>query len=145
VLRTLFSSEEFFNPKYRGNRLKSPLRQVVSAVRATGAEPRDTAALAGAVAALGQPLFAAGAPDGYPVTTAAWLKPLEVARRVSLAGDLVSRRLPVLPAKTPGLSVPTLLDTLGPSISVATRKAVDKTRDHLGAALILASPDFMRY
>lgn len=146
VLRTLLTSETFFEAAYRGNRLKSPLRQVVSAVRATGAAPRHTAALAGALADLGQPLFQAGPPEGYPVVSAAWLKPEAVARRVTLAGDLVSGRLPVLPPKTPGLAVPALLDTLGPGISAGTRQAVAKADKAVpGSALLLASPDFMHY
>lgn len=145
VLRTLFTSAEFFEPKYRGNRLKSPLRQVVSLVRASGAAPRDTAALAGALAGLGQPLFEAGAPGGYPVTSAAWRKPEGVARRVALAGDVVSGRLPILPPRPPGLVTDALLDTLGPAISAATRRAADKVPQRLGPAVLLASPDFMRY
>jgi uncharacterized protein (DUF1800 family) len=145
VLRSLFSSPEFFDPKYRGNRLKSPLRQVVSLVRASGAVPRDTAGLAGALAGLGQPLFEAGAPDGYPATGAAWLKPEGVVRRVSLAGDLVSRRLPVIPPGSEGLVLGRLLETLGPGIGAATRQAATRAPDGLGAAVLLASPDFMRY
>jgi uncharacterized protein (DUF1800 family) len=145
VLRSLFTSPEFFDPKYRGNRLKSPLRQVVSLVRATGAEPRDTAALAGVLAGLGQPLYEAGTPEGYPAADSAWLKPESVARRVALVGDLVSGRLPVIPAATPVLALPALLETLGPGIGAATRQAAAKTSDGLGPALLLASPDFMRY
>ncbi len=145
VLRALFSSPEFFDPKYMGNRLKTPLRQVVSAVRATGSAPRNTAALAGALAGLGQPLFAADGPEGYPATSAPWLKPESLAGRVAFAGDLVSGRLPVLEAKPGGLSATALAETLGGTLSAKTRQAAAKAPAGLGAAVILGSPDFMRY
>jgi len=145
VLRALFSSPEFFDPKYMGKRFKSPVRQAISAVRATGAVPADTAALAGVLVGLGQPLFAAGGPEGYPAAGAAWIKPEGVARRISLAGDLVSGRLPALPRGAAGLRVPALAETLGSGLSAATRAAAAKAPGNLGAAVLLASPDFMRY
>lgn len=145
VLRALFASPAFFSPKYLGNRVKSPLRQVVSAVRASGAVPVDTAALAGALVGLGQPLYAAGGPEGYPAVSAVWLKPAGVARRIGFAGDLASGRLPVISRDAPGLGVPALIKTLGPGLSAATRTAATKAKGTRGAAVLLASPDFMRY
>jgi len=145
VLRTLFSSPEFFSAAYMGNRFKSPLRQAVSAVRAVGALPVDTAALAGALVGLGQPLYAAGGPEGYTTVSSAWIKPAGVAWRIAFAGDVASRRLPVIPRGTPGLGVPALIKTLGPGLSAATRAAAAKAQGEHGVAVLLASPDFMRY
>lgn len=143
VLRTLFASPEFFDAKYRGGRVKSPLRQAVSAVRALGAIPTDTAALAGALAELGQPLFAADGPEGYPAASAAWQKPEALPRRVSFAGDLAAGRLPGLGPPAQG-GVAALADTLGPTLSASVRQAADKAGKG-GVGLVLASPDFLQY
>ncbi len=144
TLRTLFSSPEFFDPKYMGNRLKPPLRHAVSAARALGCVPGDTAALAGALAGLGQPLYAADGPEGYPGASAPWLKPEALARRVAFAGDMAFGRIPGLGlAERP--SVGNLADTLGPALSPAATQAAGRARAGAGPAVILASPDFMRY
>ena len=145
VLRALLTSPEFFDPRFRGNRYKTPLRQLVSAVRAVGAEPRNTAALAGTLADLGQPLYEAALAEGHPATGVAWLKPDNVVRRVALAGDLASGRLPVLGSRPGGLSVAALTGTLGPGLTPATRQAAAKVPEALGPAVLLGSPDFMRY
>jgi uncharacterized protein (DUF1800 family) len=143
VLRTLFASPEFFDGKYRGGRVKSPLRQAVSAVRALGVAPVDTAALAGAVAELGQPFFAADGPEGYPPAAGPWQKPEALPRRVSFAGDLAAGRLPGLGGAAKG-GVAALVGTLGPNLSPAVGQAAAKAGDN-GAGVILASPDFLRF
>ena len=143
VLRTLFTSEAFFDAKYRGGRIKSPLRQVVSAVRAMGLAPADTAALAGALAGLGQPLFAADGPEGYPMASALGQKPEALPRRVSFAGDLAAGRLAGL-GSAATVTVQTLAGALGPNLSPAVEQAAAKAGND-GAGVILASPDFLRY
>jgi len=143
VLRTLFTSDEFYDAKYRGARIKSPLRHVVSAVRALGATPTDTAALAGALAELGQPLFAADGPEGYPAAAAPWQKPDALPRRVSFAGDLAAGRIAGLGLKALGGDA-ALVETLGPTLSAGARQAADKAGSG-GVGLILASPEFLQY
>jgi uncharacterized protein (DUF1800 family) len=140
VLRALFASPEFQDEKYRGNRVKSPLRQVVSAVRALGASPVDAAGLVGCLAALGQPLPTAEASDGVLTPTAQWSRPEALPRRVSFAGDLAAGRIIGMPppAKTDPAE---LARTLGPTLSPTTRQSAER----LGCAVILASPDFLRY
>ncbi len=145
TLLALFGSPEFFDPKYAGGRLKSPLRQVVSAVRALGGVPTDTAALAGELVALGQPLYAAEGPEGYGLASSVWLKPELLPRRVTFAGDLAGGRLPGLGLKKQRPSEASLVETLGPTLSQETRQAAQRTSGDIGAAVILGSPDFMRY
>lgn len=143
VLRTLFYSDEFSDAKYRGGRCKSPLRQVVSAARALGLTPTDTVGLAGALDGLGQPLFAADGPEGYPLASAPWLRPEALPRRVSFAGDLAAGRIAGL-GPVPADSAAALVETLGPGLSQNTRRALEKAGGN-AAALVLASPDFLFY
>lgn len=145
TLRALVDSPEFFDPKYMAGRLKPPLRQAVSAVRAVGGKPGDATALAGALVGLGQPLYEADGPEGYPVAAAAWLKPDGLVRRVSFAGDLVAGRIPGLGLKAGKVSQAALAETLGPSLSEATRQGAMRAPGDVGAAILLSSPDFMRY
>ena len=144
VLRTLFTGPEFFDPKYSGGRIKSPLRQVVSAARAVGANPTDASSLAGVLASLGQPLYEADGPEGYPVTTGHWNKSDGLMRRVSFAGDLVAGRIPGLGLAPAALKTAELAETLGPTAADNVRQAAAKAGP-LGPAVLLAAPDFMRY
>lgn len=144
TLRTLFTSPEFFDPKYAGGRFKSPLRQVVSAVRAVGAKVEDATALAGVLAGLGQPLYEAGGPEGYPVATGYWQKTDRFIRRVTFAGDLAGGHIPGLDFTSRMAKVSSLATTLGATVSEATVRAADKV-GAIGPAMLLASPDFMRY
>lgn len=145
TLRALFESPEFLDPKYMGNRFKSPLRQVVSAVRATGLPPGDTTALAGCLAGLGQPFYAADSPEGYPVASSAWLKPDALVRRVTFAGDLAAGRIPGFKPAAAKLSCDALANALGPDVDAHTRQVAEKAGADVGLAVILASPEAMRY
>ena len=143
TLRALFQSPEFFDPKYMGNRFKPPLRQVVSAVRATGVGPGDTTALAGVLAGLGQPFYAADGPEGYGAASGAWLKPDAVVRRVTFAGDLTAGRIPGVKPDKP--SAKALAATIGPDVDAHTCGVAEKAGGAVGAAVILAAPESMRY
>jgi len=145
VLRTLFTCNEFYDAKYRGGRFKSPLRQVVSSVRALGGKAADTTALAGILAGLGQPLYAAEGPEGYAGASAPWLKPDGLVNRVAFAGDLVAGRIVGLGLTGNPISQASLAETLGPLLSPDARQAVAHVSGEVGAAVLLASPDFMRY
>lgn len=145
VLRTLFTSQEFFDPNFAGSRFKPPLRQAVSAVRALGITPTDTTALAGKLLDMGEPFFASSAPEGYPLASGPWLTPDAVMRRITFAGDLAAGRIAGLgsPAERP--SVDALIQTVGPGFSERARQAAGQDKDRVGLALLLASPGFMRY
>lgn len=145
TLRTLFTSPEFYEPKYMGNRFKSPLRQVVSAVRAAGGGATDATALAGVLAGLGQPLYAVDGPEGYPVAAGPWLTPEAVVRRVTFAGDLAAGRIPGLGLGPGKISRDALAATLGPTLSEATLRLAGKAAAEVGPAVILAAPESMRY
>jgi uncharacterized protein (DUF1800 family) len=88
-----------------------------------------------ALAAAGQPLFGAATPDGYKNTAAAWRNPEALTQRVQLATTLSSRT---------GVKPETLLNTLGASVSEATRRTLAGEPAGQQVALLLASPDFMK-
>ena len=159
VLKTLFARAEFRDPAAFGTRFKTPLRYVVSSVRATGATVRNFRPVYGMMMQLGQPLYGCQTPDGYKCTKSAWLNPEAMTRRVTYAVALAAGRLPLSqipetngPPQRPGKPVPgneppadanALIATLG-GISNKTKAVVTNAAPELRAALVLGSPDFMR-
>ncbi len=73
VLTSLVTSTDFWRNAAADEMVKTPFRLVVSALRASGAEVEDTAALAAWVTRLGQPLYAYQDPSGYPRSSSYWL------------------------------------------------------------------------
>jgi uncharacterized protein (DUF1800 family) len=90
VLRTIFESPEFWSRRALRAKLKSPLELVAGSVRSLGARVDDPMALARAVARIGQPLFAAQPPTGYPDDAAAWLSSGALLARIDFGLALAS-------------------------------------------------------
>jgi len=156
VLRTLFESAEFWEPAHMGNKFKTPYRYVVSALRASESEVVNVRPLAGALSRLGMPLYECQTPDGYKNTEETWLNPDALTRRINFATALASGRFPLdRPADTDGqygmgkrgtmVDAERLMSTLGSSLSMHTRDVAVNSQPGLRAALLLGSPDFMRY
>ncbi len=91
----------------------------------------------------GMPLHGCQTPDGYKNTEAAWLNPDATTRRVTFATALGSGRLPM--SETGPVDALRLMDTIGPMLSARTRAVIAGAEPPLRSALILGSPDFMRY
>jgi uncharacterized protein (DUF1800 family) len=119
-------------------KLRTPADFVLAAMRATQA-PVPPPARVGAFSTLGQPLFAAPAPNGWPDTASAWTAPEALLRRIEWATQ-VAARMPAPPDPR------ALLDaTLGEAADAPLRDAVrgaPSVRD--GVMLVLASPAFQR-
>jgi uncharacterized protein (DUF1800 family) len=173
VLRTLFSSEEFWDGRYYNTKFKTPYEYVVSAVRATGTPVLNMRPLAGAMTALGMPLYGCQTPDGYKNTEEAWLNPDAMMTRLSFATALGVGRLPLeLPAnafavedepspargemrraamvapREPGAMMQEpdaaqVAMTLGGLFSARTTRAIEAAPPQLRAPMILGSPEFM--
>ena len=94
VLRAIFTSPDFWAPQAARSKVKTPLEFLVSAVRATGAEPDETSRLAQVVARLGQPLYLQPAPTGYAETQAQWVNSGALLARMNAAVALAADRLP---------------------------------------------------
>jgi uncharacterized protein (DUF1800 family) len=94
VLRAIFTSPDFWAPQAVRAKVKTPLEFVVSAVRATGAEPDSTLRLAQVVGRLGEPLYVQPAPTGYPESQAQWVNSGALLGRMNAAVALAAGRLP---------------------------------------------------
>ena len=143
LLAALFSSPEFRDPAMHRAKFKNPYRYVLSSLRATGQNSLDVRLMLGALLQQGMPLHGCATPDGYKNTEVAWLNPDATTRRVAFATALGSGRLPMADAAP--VDDARLMATLGPMLSDRTRTVVNQAEPLLRSALILGSPDFMRY
>lgn len=96
VLATLFASPEFWSRKYYRSKVKTPEEFVLSAVRATGGEVRNSAPVLQAMDELGMPFYGCQTPNGYPWTGRSWLNAGDLLGRMNIALALASNRLGVL-------------------------------------------------
>jgi uncharacterized protein (DUF1800 family) len=162
LLKTLFSSAEFQDPKFYQAKFKTPYQYVLSAVRATGVEVRNVRPLYTMLQQLGMPLYGCQSPDGYKNTKEAWLNPDAMTRRLSFATALASGRIPLSASppeslgrraarqdRSQGSMIATALDpiqltqTLGNGFSLKTQQAIANNPPALQSALLLGSPEFM--
>jgi len=135
VTRSLIESDEFWSAEAMGAKFKSPYQYLISSLRAVDAPIAQPQALLQALAQAGQPLYGAATPDGYKNTAAAWRNPEALTQRVQWATTLSSRY---------PLGAQALLNTLGASVSAATRATLAGEPAPQQMALLLASPDFMK-
>ena len=95
VVRTIFTSAEFASSQTYRAKIKTPFEYVVSAVRALGGsvDSRGGLELARASARLGQPLYEAQPPTGYPDRAEPWVNSGALVARINYATALAQRRL----------------------------------------------------
>jgi uncharacterized protein (DUF1800 family) len=136
VLRTLFVSTGF--RASLGTKFKDPLHFTLSALRlALDTQPLpdfQTAAqpVIGALARMGEPLYARATPDGYPLTRTDWASSGQLATRFEMARAI-------------GYRVPGRIwdEPIGP-LGAATREALAQAASpREWNMLLLASPEFM--
>jgi uncharacterized protein (DUF1800 family) len=126
MLRVIFASPEFLAPDGYGAKIKKPTEFVVSAVRAVGATPsaRGGGALARASAEIGEGLYEAQPPTGYPDRAEAWVNPGALLARMNFALALAEGRVP-------GVSV-----DVGALVAGADRHKPEAVLERLLAVLI---------
>ena len=93
VLRTMFSSPEFWSPDAYRAKVKTPLEFVVSAVRATGAEVSEAQPLVGQLNQLGMPLYGMQPPTGYSMKAESWVNSSALLARMNFALALAAGKL----------------------------------------------------
>ena len=156
TLGALLRSDEF--RAATGQKVKLPLRALVSAARALGAQVEEPQALARQLRALGQPFFGWPAPDGYPQAGAAWANTGGMLARWNLAFALAEGRVRGVTAdlrRFAGADLAALVDAAGagllgaPLPAPARAALLDYARGRRPAAalsgvvgLVLASPAF---
>ena len=94
VMRTMLESKEFWSEGAYKSKLKSPLELVASALRATGSEVRNGAALAGVLQQMGQPLYRKQEPTGYSNNGEDWVSSNALLARMNFAVALRKDRVP---------------------------------------------------
>ncbi len=143
VMTELLKSPEFRDPKYFNAKYKSPFRYVVSTIRAANVQPRDYKPLERFLRQQGMPLYGCLTPDGYKNTRVAWLNPDSLVRRTSFANGLATGKYKG--SEGSAVDWQQLSTTLGETLSPNTQEVVSKAPPDLKSALVLGSPDFMRY
>jgi len=146
VLKTLIDSPEFFAPESYLAKVKKPLEFVASALRAIGSETQMTHQLLRYVGRMGEPLFLAQPPTGFPDVASSWISPDMLLTRMNFAADLVGNRLPgsrVAPDRLKDKDA--FLRLFAPDgLSPATRAALAESEGQQAIALVMAAPEFQR-
>jgi len=173
MLRTIFTSPEFYAAPLRHAKVKTPFELVASAVRALDghADVRAAQQLARAVGEMGERLYQATSPTGHADRAEAWVSAASLLARMNFALALSAGRYPGLrlglDKLAPGVDRSTPRQTLDRLLAVIlhddvtpetravltqqvaitdandTRTGSSADRDRL-AALVLGSPEFQR-
>ena len=96
VLRTMFTSPEFWSRDAFRAKVKTPLEFVVSSVRATDTDASHPGALVLALNQLGMPLYGDQPPTGYSNDNTPWVSSSALISRMNFALALASNKLPQL-------------------------------------------------
>jgi len=146
VIRAIADAPEFYSAQAYRAKVKKPLEFVASALRATNAETRVTPQLLRYLGRMGEPLFLAQPPTGYPDVGASWTSPDMLLTRMNFAADLTANRLDgtrVSPAVL--RDTQSFVRLIAPdSLSPTTGAALSETEGADALALLLAAPEFQR-
>lgn len=93
VLRTMFTSPEFWAADTYRAKVKTPLEFVVSSLRASGADVTDAAPTVRQLQNMGMPLYGMQPPTGYSMQASTWVNSSALLGRMNFALALTSGRL----------------------------------------------------
>ncbi len=93
VLRVMFTSPEFFAVENYRAKIKTPFEMTVSAVRAIGAETAGGPQFHRWIAQMGEALFMAQPPTGYPDTAEHWVNTGALLERMNFALALAANKI----------------------------------------------------
>jgi uncharacterized protein (DUF1800 family) len=146
VILTIMDAPEFFSPVVYRAKVKKPLEFVASALRVTEADTRVTPQLLRYLARMGEPLFLAQPPTGYPDIAASWVSPDMLLTRMNFATELIANRVVGARVRGEALSdTQKFIRLVAPdSLSSATRAALTDTAGPDSLAILLAAPEFQR-
>jgi uncharacterized protein (DUF1800 family) len=119
-------------------KLRTPTEYVIASVRALEVAPDQMPNLAGILAGLGQPLWAAPAPNGWSDRAADWAGPEAMLRRIDWASGFAGRVGNRDVVEIAG-------NALGPLLRPETYEAIRRAGSRRDAmTLLLTSPEFQR-
>jgi uncharacterized protein (DUF1800 family) len=170
VYVALFRSAEFWSEQAFNGKTKTPLEFAVSAVRALGGTTYGDAPLMKALDGMGEPLYRAQPPTGWPEVATPWVNAGALVTRINFALALTAGRIPgtevVLPPEPKGTSATALVDALARAVlhqplSETTRSTLLRAVGHgendvmpdgearpvdqsKVAGLLLGSPEFQK-
>ncbi|MBY0551093.1 MAG: DUF1800 domain-containing protein [Candidatus Obscuribacterales bacterium] len=143
VLRTLFQRHEFWDPQYRSAKFKSPQRYLTSALRASALLTEPGRPLFSFLLSTGQPIYGCLTPDGYKNTKDAWLNPDGLLKRVTLANEMSTGQM--AGARGRAADPRRVVNAIGKGMEAKTRAAFAKAPEGMKSAVLLSSPEFMKY
>jgi len=94
LLRAIVESPEFFSPETVQAKVKKPLEFIASSLRSVGAETNASPALLRYLVRMGEPLFLAQPPTGFPDVGSTWVSPDMLLARINFVTDLSNNRIP---------------------------------------------------
>jgi len=94
VLRTMFTSPEFWAADSYRAKVKTPLEFVASSVRASGVEVQNALPLVQFLNRMGMPLYGMQPPTGYSMKGETWVNSAALLTRMNFALQLGSGKLP---------------------------------------------------
>ncbi len=155
VLTALFDSPEFWDAKYAASKYKTPLRAMVSTLRAAGRPVTEVDSLAATLADMNMPLYDAKFPSGYKDARDTWLTSEIMLKQLLFADRAGAGLLPCWGAtgkeaawqyqpSTP-LDAASLAATMGITPSVATGNVLDACSPRIKAGVLLGSPEGLTY
>jgi uncharacterized protein (DUF1800 family) len=93
MLKTIFTSPEFYAPESYRAKIKSPFELAVSAARAIGAETVNARQMAQFIAKMGQPLYLYQPPTGYPDRAEQWVNTGALLERLNFGLALSANKI----------------------------------------------------
>ncbi len=119
-------------------KLRTPQEYVIACLRALGTAPDQVPGIGGLVGGLGEPLFQAPFPIGWPDRAADWAGPEAMLQRVDFSYAMAGRHATMDPEQLAAATVGPLMS----ATTLAQIKAAGSRRD--GLTLLLSSPEFQR-
>lgn len=94
MLRTIFTSPEFYSPEALQAKTKTPFEFVVSAIRELDGTTDGSRPLMQMISRMGQPLYQYQAPTGFPDHGDYWMSNGAILERLNFATALAAKRVP---------------------------------------------------
>ena len=132
MLRTIFESAEFWSRKALRAKVRSPLELVAASARALNASVEDPLQLAKAVGRIGEPLYGAQPPTGYPDVSQAWLSSGALLARIDFGLALANGQLEgvTIDLKSIGVGSPEQVLTKA-AATLGANSLSDRTRGYI--------------